>query len=560
MAPLVIQGAADGNLANLYGPSGVRGIFQNRFLFSLGVAASFGGLLFGYDQGVISGVLVMNSFARTFPRLAHDANLQGWMVAVLQLGACFGAIVNGPIADRFSRKYSIAAANVVFILGGVLQTTVKNITMMFVGRFFAGIAIGQLSMSVPLYLGEIAPPNVRGSLVTLQQWGISIGIMTSFWINYGTQYIGGSGNHQKELAWRLPIGLQMVPSVFLLLISTLFLPFSPRWLFLVGREEEAVKSLARIRRLPQDHIFIQQEIYEIKLAQRFDAKTVVERYPNAKTKWKQEFELYNELITVAHLRKRLFVSCLMQLIQQFTGINAIIYYAPTIFGFIGLSGNSIHLLATGVVGIINVLSTSIAFVGLDLIGRRTILLVGAVGMGISQLIVATLYAVHEHSWSSHRSAGWAAAVFIWIFIANFAYSIGCVNWVYPSEIFPPSVRSKAIGIAVATNWICNFIIGLVTPRMLTSIRFGTFYFFFAFCVILFVWVFFFLPETKGVPMEEMDIIWGGNQAAEDLERMARVMAELQNEEGNESLDPLARAKQASEHVEMADFRKLPRDI
>ncbi|KAK9452564.1 MFS glucose transporter mfs1 [Dipodascopsis uninucleata] len=523
----IVGGDTNNNLAEAYGPNGVRGILKNKFVFALGLFASLGGFMFGYDQGVISGILVMNNFAKVFPTLANDANLQGWMVSVLQLAAFVGALLNGPIADRFSRKLSIASANIIFILGASLQTAAKNVAMMFVGRFIAGIAIGQLSMCVPLYLGEISPPNVRGSLVTLQQYGITIGIMISFWLNYGTQYIGGTDDGQKEVAWRLPLGLQILPSVCLLIGSIFFLPYSPRWLFLVGREDEALKSLARIRRRSVDDELVLAEIHDIKVSDRFDRLTLEELFPNAKTKLMQEYEMYKQLLVVPNLRRRLVISCAMQIIQQFTGINAIIYYAPKIFSFLGLDGTSIKLLATGVVGIINVCSTSIAFFTLDMFGRRSVLIVGAVGMGISQLIVATIYAVYDNNWTAHKSAGWVAATFIWLFIANFAYSIGCVNWVYPSEIFPPSVRSKAVGIAISTNWLSNFIIGLVTPRMLESIRFGTFYFFFAFCVILFFWVIFFLPETKGVPIEDMDRIFGGNQAATDLDRMKRVIQEVE---------------------------------
>ena len=151
----------------------------------------------------------------------------------------------------------------------------------------------------------------------------------------------------------------------------------------------------------------------------------------------------------------MLIACLLQLIQQFTGINAIIYYAPTIFENIGLTGSSINLLATGVVGIINFLCTIPAILFLDYYGRKTLLLIGAVGMGISQLIVATIYAVYANSWAQHTDAGWACAVFIWGYIACFAFSIGCINWIIPSEIFPPGVRAQAVGVAIGVNWLSN---------------------------------------------------------------------------------------------------------
>ncbi|KAK9459714.1 general substrate transporter [Lipomyces oligophaga] len=527
MAPAIaISSPGDADLAAAYGPVGFRGLFQNSFVLLLAVCSSFGGLLFGYDQGVMSGILVMNNFARVFPQLANNDNLQGWIVSVLQLGACIGSLVNGPIADKYSRKYAMSGACCIFILGAAIQTGVQNTVMFFFGRFFAGFGIGQLSMTVPLYLGEIAPPNVRGSIITLQQFGITVGIMVSFWINYGTQYIGGTGDGQLGVAWRLPLGLQLIPPVILLFSSVFVLPFSPRWLYIVDRPDEALISLARIRRLPVDDERIQREILAIKISDLFDRKTMQEKFPEANTKFKQDIRLYIELIRVPHLRRRLFRSCEMQVIQQFTGINALIYYAPKVFGFIGMDGNSTRLLATGVIGIINVLFSFVPFFLLDKIGRRPILIIGGVGMAISQIIVATIYACYDNKWDTNKSAGWACAVFIWVYIANFAYSIACVNWIYPSEIFPPFVRSKAMSIAIAVNWLFCFIVGLVTPRMLTSIKFGTFYFFFAFCIILIFWTYFLIPETKGVAIEDMDKIWGGNSAAEDVRRLELITKEV----------------------------------
>ncbi|RMY35803.1 hypothetical protein D0866_04357 [Hortaea werneckii] len=303
-----------------YGQAGYKGLIREPYILSLACFASIGGFLFGYDQGAISSVLVMPSFERIFPLLSSDATLQGWMVSVLTLGAMFGALINGPICDRFSRRWSLLYATIVFNIGSILQAAAYNISMIFVGRCIAGIAIGMLSMVVPLYL-----------LVAMQQLGIT-------------------------------------------------------------------------------------------------------------------------------------------LVQQFTGINAIIYYAPQIFQKIGLQGNSVDLLATGVVGIIDVVATIPAIMFLDRWGRRPVLMAGAVGMGISQLIVGTLYAVYNHSWAGNTSAGWATAAFVWIYIGNFAWSIGCVNWIVPSEIMPPGIRGKAVGLAIATNWLSNFIVALITPRMLKSIE------------------------------------------------------------------------------------------
>lgn len=232
---------------------GYKGLVRERYIFSLACLASIGGVLFGYDQGVISGVLVMNNFVRfvdssvplpvssayvlaqgkRFPSLANNPDLQGWMVSVLTLGAMFGAFVNGPIADRVSRRWDLLLANIVFLIGSVIQCAAQDVVMIFIGRFIAGLSIGMLSMVVPLYLGELAPPNIRGSLIALQQLGITVGIMIAFWIDYGTQHIGGTGDGQSPIAWRLPLALQCVPSS-ILAAGTFWLPYSPRWLMNQG--------------------------------------------------------------------------------------------------------------------------------------------------------------------------------------------------------------------------------------------------------------------------------------------------------------------------------------
>ncbi|KAK1483143.1 sugar transporter [Colletotrichum abscissum] len=467
-----------------------KGLVHEPYIFFLACFASIGGVLFGYDQGVISGVLVMNNFAKQFPTLSEDATLQGWMVAVLTLGAMVGALVNGPIADALSRRWTILLANIIFLIGSIIQAASINIPMIFIGRFIAGLSIGQLSMVVPLYLSELAPPNLRGSLVALQQLGITVGIMIAFWLDYGTQHIG-------------------------------------------DREEDALATLVRIRRVPPTDARLKLELTEIKVAARFDIETTAELFPGVTSRLKLTLERYKSLFVVRHLNRRLVIACLLQLIQQFTGINAIIYYSPTIFRNIGLSDNSIDLLATGVVGVINFFSTIPAIMFMDRLGRKKVLLIGGVGMGVSQLIVGTLYAVYKDSWASNKSAGWAAAFFIWAYIANFAFSIGCVNWIVPSEIFPPGVRSQAVGLAIGTNWLSNFIVALITPRMLEAITFGTFYFFLAFCVILIVWVYFFVPETKGVRIEEMDKLFGGNQGEADMTRMAIIRQQLGLIQGDE---------------------------
>ncbi|KAJ5231658.1 uncharacterized protein N7469_006246 [Penicillium citrinum] len=531
-----------------YGPAGYKGLLKEIRIFGMACFATIGGFLFGYDQGIISGVLVMHSFKTHFPTLSSDAGLEGWVVSIMTLGAMVGAFINGPISDRVSRRWSILMANIIFLIGSILQAAAEYVAMFFVGRFVFGVGAGMLAMVCPLYLSELAPPNIRGSLVALQQLSITFGIMCSFWVNYGTQYIGGTGVGQSQAAWRLPLELQCLPSL-ILASGTFFLPYSPRWLINQGREDEALTTLVKLRRVPQADHRLQAEFLEIKAARMFDQQTKTEKYRENVSRFQVALREYKQLFVVSHLRRRTMVACLLQILQQFTGINAIIYYAPQFFEAIGLSGNSVNLLATGVVGIVMFLCTIPAVMYLDRWGRRKTLMYGATGMSIAQLIVATLYAVYQDSFSQHPSAGWTACVFVWVYIATFAFSIACVNWCMPSEMFPPAIRGKAVGVAIAFNYLSNFIVALITPLMLESITFGTFYFFLVFWLILGGWTYFCVPETKNVPIEEMDKLFRGNEGEGDLQRIAGIRAQLGMDSASLKHDLLQ--EQSSEHVEIS---------
>ncbi|KAG6897046.1 hypothetical protein C0992_004455 [Termitomyces sp. T32_za158] len=241
---------------SLAGESGWTGLVRNRRIFAIAVFASLGGLLYGYNQGVFSGVLAMHSFDVRMASAVDNTGLKGWLVAILELGAWAGVLMTGYLADKLSRKYTI-----------------------LLGRFVTGLGVGSLSMAVPLYNAEIAPPEVRGSLVALQQLAITFGIMVSFWIDYGTNFIGGTSTAQKEAAWRLPLALQLVPAV-ILGIGILFMPFSPRWLVNQGRDEEALAVLSRARGVAPDSDLVQLEFLEIRAQYIFEKETSQAKFPD----------------------------------------------------------------------------------------------------------------------------------------------------------------------------------------------------------------------------------------------------------------------------------------
>nr|QMS54609.1 hexose transporter [Gongronella sp. w5] len=503
--------------------SGLKGLLDNPYVLGTSAFAAIGGVLFGYDQGIISGIQEMETFKARFPMNATE---NGMVVSILTLGCWVGSLIVGYFSDKIGRKYSIALYGVVFLIGSAVQTAAMDVNYLLAGRFVAGLSIGGLSMLVPLYQSELAPASIRGSLVSLQQLAVTFGILISFWIDYGCQYI------QSEAQWRVPFGIQIALGL-LLIVGILFFPFSPRWLMSQGREDEALATLAKLRRLPASHPRVQEEFRDIKINVKFEKMLLNTRFPELAqedhkvstwTNIKVGASLYADCFKKG-IFIRLFIGCALQFFQQFSGINAIIYYAPRIMQSVGLTGNSISLLATGVIGIINFLSTFITVLYVDRVGRRVFLMVAAVAMTVCMVVIAVIVGLFEDDWPNHTAAGWTAVAFVYLYIANFAYSFGPLGWVIPAEMFPLRIRSKAMSITTSANWMNNFIIGLITPIMLETIRYKTYVFFAIFCFLAFFFAAFVVKETKNRSLEDMDALFGGNSAAEDNALLEQVKKE-----------------------------------
>ncbi|KAF4596319.1 hypothetical protein EYR38_007696 [Pleurotus pulmonarius] len=516
----------------LAGASGWAGLVHNRRVFATSVFASLGGFpsagcmvcaLLQVYAGVFSGVLGMASFDERMASAVDNTGTKGWLVAILELGAWFGVLVTGFLTDKLSRKYTILLAVIIFCIGVIVQTAAAAPDSIYGGRFVTGLGVGSLSMAVPLYNAELSPPEVRGSLVALQQLAITFGIMVSFWIDFGTNYIK-SGGVQSEAAWRIPLALQLVPAI-ILGIGILFMPFSPRWLVNKGRDEEALKVLSAARRMPPDSDLVQIEFLEIKAQYLFEKETSEINFPQYQdgsfmSSFKLGFHEYLSLITTRTLLYRVAVGSLTMFFQQWTGVNAILYYAPTIFQSLSLTGTAISLLATGVVGIAMFLATIPAVIWVDQVGRKPVLISGAFLMAACHLIVAVLTGLFHESWANHQaaSAGWAACALVWVFAMGFGYSWGPCAWILVAEIWPMSVRGKGMSIASSSNWVR--VLSDVTPTMLDKLGFGTFVFFGAFSLLGGLFIMFFVPETKGLTLEEMDDVFGDTNGlgAADLER------------------------------------------
>ncbi|RUS31500.1 general substrate transporter [Jimgerdemannia flammicorona] len=448
--------------------------------------ACMGGFLFGYDIGVISGVLVMPTFATTFGiNAAQAADLKGNVVSFLQIGCCFGALLINFVADHYGRKVAIFGSSIVSIFGGILQTvSVGKLSVLIIGRFFAGVGIGANSMLVPMYIAEIAPRKLRGRLGTLWQFLIVLGICVSYWVDYLCLKV----LPPSDLQWQLALGLQIVPGV-VLAIGIIFMPESLRWLAAHDRHEEARCTLSKLRGLYESDHSVTAEMEAIQDAIDCERETSTGKL--------------TEIFQVVNF-KRLW-----------TGSNAINYYAPVIFQSIGITSAEIDVLATGVYGTVKVAFVFASFFMIDTkLGRRRTLMIGSAFMCTAFYILGTMTKLNSDNnggsvGGSVGSLGYVAIFSVYLFAIGYEFSWGPIVWIVCSEIYPTRIRAICLSITTAFNWGNNAIIGKVTPIMLVNIGWGTYFLFGSFAVVMGLFVFFFLPETRGRSLEEMEEIFQG---------------------------------------------------
>ncbi|WVQ75206.1 hypothetical protein IAR50_004818 [Cryptococcus sp. DSM 104548] len=504
-------------LANAIGGSGLKDIFANPLVLVAAFSACMGGLLFGFDQGILSIVLTMDQFLSVFPDVDGDVSSgasfnKGIMTALLELGAFIGAASAGFLADRYSRKRAIAVGAAWFIVGSIIQTTSFSFAQLVVGRFIGGLGVGVLSAVAPMYISECAPPNIRGSCLAMEGSSIVIGIVIMFYITYGTRYI------PNDWAFRAPFLLQMLPCIGLS-FGLYKLPYSPRWLASVGRDEECLQALVRLRRFPTTDPRLQAEWITVRAEAVHNREVMLEEHPHLQGEdmWSQvklEAASWADMFKPKMIR-RTMIGIMLMVFQQFLGINALIYYSPTLFEELGLD-YQMQLDMSGVLNILQMLATFVAFLILDRVGRRAPLLVGSVVITACHVIVAAIMAVYSKDWAGHMTQAWVAVAFIFLFMFAFGLGWSPVPWAMPAEINPSSRRAKGVAITTCACWAGNFIIGLITPPMLQHIKYGTFLFFGAFGLMSGIWTWFLCPETKGKTLEQMDAVFHTNTAHLDL--------------------------------------------
>ncbi|KAF6820764.1 glucose transporter rco-3 [Colletotrichum sojae] len=471
-------------------PDNVAGSSAPAIMVGLFVAS--GGLLFGYDTGTINGILSMTAFRRDFTtgymengQAAISPAESSIIVAILSAGTILGALLAAPIGDAWGRRISLILSVGVFSFGGIFQVCAHDIPMLLVGRFFAGVGVGSISVLVPVYQSEMAPKWIRGTLVCAYQFSITIGLLSASFVNILTEKL------QSAAAYRIPLGLQLVWALVLAL-GLLVLPETPRFLVKKGKPDAAGYSLSRLRRLDITHPALLEELQEIVANHEYELTLGPDSYK----------EIF---FGSPHLGRRTLTGCGLQMLQQLTGINFIMYYSTSFFDGVKLENPYLKAL---IINIINSVSTIPGLLVIESWGRRKLLMVGAIGMAVCQLLIASFTTAAGEN--LQKVAQTILIVFCAIYIFFFAASWGPVCWVITSEIYPLKIRAKANSISTASNWLLNFAIAYGTPYMVGSgpnsadIGPKIFFLWGAFCIlaVLFVWCMVF--ETSKISLEQID--------------------------------------------------------
>ncbi|KAI1756119.1 general substrate transporter [Xylaria castorea] len=468
--------------------SNTLGTFRAVYVVAL---CCFGSFCFAYDTGVVGGILTFESFEKDFRYTSKQkASVASNSTSVLQAGAFFSCFFIWPFTARYGRRLAIQLASTLFIVGTIVQTiNTHSLTAFYVARVVSGIGVGMATVVIPMYSAEMAPKEIRGMLGSMFQFFFTLGVMTSYWVDYGVTKNLKSSTAQ----WQIPVGLQLAPGAILGL-GMLLCKESPRWLAKVGRNEQALKSLVWVR--GGESAEVQQEFSEI-LQSIEDEKRLSEG-----STWK-------ELILPSN-RYRLFLIIVIQIGVQLTGNTSIAYYAPQTFALVGAGQNS--LLITGFFGLVKTVACLFFLLFLvERIGRRGSLLYGALLMGIYMAIIAALTAVYPPiPGAGLTSSSIASLTLIYLEAMTYNISWGPVPWVYTGEIFPTRIREAGIAISTATQWLFNFVFSQVTPHAVQNLGWKTFLMFaiFNFSLVIFVW--FFVKETKGKSLEEMETVFNRN--------------------------------------------------
>jgi len=434
--------------------------------YLIAAVAALGGLLFGYDTGVISGALI---FIRHV--MALSPTMQGVVVAIALAGAAFGAAAVGYLSDRAGRRRVILGAGLLFIAGAAISALAQGILVLMIGRFLVGVAIGVASMLTPLYLAEISPADQRGAIVSLNQLCITGGILVSYLVGYSLANAGGG--------WRWMLAIGAVPGI-ILSIGMLVMPESPRWLAGHGRINDAEAVLLRLRGTGD----VSRELDSLRRDIANENRTLTSA---------------RQLLAV-RLRRPLIIGVGLAMFQQITGINTVIYFAPTIFQSAGLSSAATSILATAGVGAVNVVMTIVSIRLIDRLGRRQLLFWSLGGMAVTLFVLSAAF----YAGTSGQLA-WIAVISVAAYVGFFAIGLGPVFWLLIAEIFPLALRGRAMSLATVANWGFNLIVSLTFLNLVGALGSGGAFLVYAVLSMgALMFIAMTVPETKGRSLEQIE--------------------------------------------------------
>jgi sugar porter (SP) family MFS transporter len=447
-------------------------------LFVMGVCsvAALGGLLFGYDTGVINGSL-------KFVQLKLDLSpaMKGFAASSALLACIFGAAFAGALSDRLGRKKVLMLSAILFLISAIGTAWSQNLTQFIICRFIGGLGVGGASMTSPMYIAEISPAKIRGRMVSINQFAIVFGMLLVYFVNY---YIAGLGDQawNTETGWRWMFGSESIPAV-LMLVLLFCVPESPRWLTKQNQKSEALRILSRV----DGEEYAKQELQVIEETLSLESSSLS--------------QLFNPGMRIV-----LVIGVVLAVLQQITGINVFLYFGSEIFEKLGGETIDAALLQQVVVGVVNLLFTVIAIRMVDKIGRKPLMLIGSTGMGVA------LFAMGMAGY--WQATGAWLLILVLVYIASFALSVGPVTWVILSEIFPTKIRGRAMGIATICLWMANTVVSQTFPIMdenaylIEKFHHGfPFFIYGVMCVVLAVFVAAVVPETKGLTLEEIERMW-----------------------------------------------------
>ncbi|KAF8206222.1 general substrate transporter [Mycena galopus ATCC 62051] len=461
-------------------------IQRYRNAYFLALSAAMGSVFYGYDIGIIGGVITLPAFKTYFGinemSASAKAALSGNIVAILQGGSFFGALGTGYFSSRWGRKPCMIAAGLIYIIGSVIQAVVglgtsraSALSVLYFGRFFAGIGVGMVSALVPAYVSECTPRAIRGRCTGMIQMANNIGIMVSYWVNYSASLnISGTSDTQ----WRMPFAVQVFPGVLFCLLVP-FQPESPRFLVERGDPAAAARSLAFVARTSPTDKAVLATVAEIQAD--FAGRTRL-------GVWAQ----IRGMFATRAIALRCLIPSLVMFGQQWTGTNAINYFSPEIFASLGISGTTSGLLATGVYGVVKVIAVSLTLAfAVENMGRKKCLIIGGLGQGLMMLWLG----------------GYVSIVAVYLYAVFYCVGWGPLPWVVAGEVAPNHLRTGAMAVAIGVNWLFSFTISKVTPIMLNSIKYGTFLLFGFCCLLMALWAYVCLPETTGYALEDIHLLF-----------------------------------------------------